>query len=122
MKFTADSAQGNVIRSYQPGELRVGDHTIRDHIIISQDRIIHGWSPAPLSQLSVADFAPALELSPDIILLGTGRTQQFPSISVLTELMQGGTAIEVMETSAACRTFNVLIGERRSVVAALLIE
>lgn len=122
MKFTADSAQGNVIRSYQPGELRIRDNIIRSHVILSRDRIIADWSPAPLDSLSAADFAPALELAPEIILLGTGRTQKFPPIGILTELMQSGIAIEVMETSAACRTFNILIGESRSVVAALLVE
>ena len=122
MKFTPDSARGNVIRSYSPGEITIGDDIIRTNAIISQDRIIPDWAPPAIEQLSITDFAPALEQKPEIILLGTGRRQQFPSITLLTEIMRSGTAIEVMETGAACRTFNVLIGEFRSVVATLLIE
>ena len=122
MKFTADTASGNVIRSYQPGNLRIGDTVIQTNTIISHDQIIADWAPAPIHQLSIADFKPALELKPEIILFGTGRSQSFPDIGVLTELMQSGIAIEVMNTTAACRTFNVLIGEQRAVVAALLVK
>jgi len=122
MKFTADSARGNIIRSYSPGEIKLREDTIRTNVIISQEKIIPDWNPPAIDQLSIADFAPALDQKPEIILFGTGRQQQFPNIALLTEIMRAGTAIEVMETGAACRTYNVLIGEYRSVVAALLIE
>ena len=122
MKFTADSASGNVIRSYSPGKIKIGNDTISNNVIVSQDRIIRDWNPPAIEQLSIADFNPALELKPEIILFGTGRKQRFPDIALLTEIMRSGVAIEVMETGAACRTFNVLIGEFRAVVAALLID
>ena len=122
MKFTADSATGNFIRAYQPGQLTVRNEIILSNAIISHDRIITDWQPAAVHEMSIADFGSALELRPEIMLLGTGRKQEFPHISVLTELLQSGIAIEVMETGAACRTFNVLLGERRAVVAALLID
>ena len=121
MKFIADSASGNFIRAYQPGQLTVRDEILRCNAIISHDRIISDWQPAAINAMSIADFAAALELGPEIILLGTGRKQQFPHIALMTELLQSGIAIEVMETGAACRTFNVLLGERRAVVAALLL-
>jgi len=122
MKFTADSISGNIIRSYTPGQIKLRDDIIRSNLIISQDKVIPDWDPPAIEHLSIADFAPALEQKPDIILFGTGRRQNFPSISLLTEILRSGTAIEVMETGAACRTYNVLIGEYRSVVAALLID
>lgn len=122
MKLTPDSAAGNTIRSYSPGEIRLRDETLRSNVILSGDQLIRDWNPPPVAELSIADFAPVLELEPEIILFGTGSRQQFPAITVLTELLQSGVAIEVMETSAACRTFNVLIGEYRAAVAALLIE
>ena len=122
MRFTADSAQGNVIRSYQPGEIRLADRTLSAHAIISRDDVIADWQPPRIEELSIADFDAALELSPDIILFGTGVRQIFPDMRVMTDIMRAGVAIEIMETHAACRTFNVLIGENRSVVAALLVE
>ena len=78
--------------------------------------------PAPLAELSIADFEAAIELQPDVILFGTGTAQRFPDIALLTAIMQQGVAIEVMETHAACRTFNVLINEHRAAVAALLVS
>jgi len=122
MKFTADSGTGNLIQSYSSGELKLRDQTISSNVIISQDQIIANWNPPSISQLSIADFAPAMELKPDIILFGTGLRQEFPDLSLLTEIMRSGIAIEVMETNAACRTFNVLVGEYRAVVAALIVE
>ena len=122
MKLTADSVQGNVVRSYAPGEIRLANTTLRSHVIISRDTVIADWNPAPLEAVSIADFAPALELQPEILLIGTGKAQRFLPMAVLTELLRAGIAVEVMETGAACRTFNVLIGEHRAAIAALLVE
>jgi uncharacterized protein len=122
MRFTADRAQGNVISSYIPGEIRLQNQTLNAHTIISRDELITDWQPPSLEELSIADFQPALDLKPDIILFGTGVSQRFPELRLMTEIMHQGVAIEVMDTHAACRTFNVLIGEYRAVVAALLIE
>jgi uncharacterized protein len=122
MKFTPETGQGNKIESFVPGEIRLRSGILHSHVIISQDQIIPDWQPAAIDQLSIADFQPALDLNPDIILFGTGRVQQFPSVILMTEILQMGIAIEVMQTDAACRTFNVLIGESRSAVAALLID
>jgi uncharacterized protein len=122
MKFTPETGQGNTIESFVPGEIRLRNEIIHSHVIISQDKVLPDWQPAAIDQLSIADFQPALDLNPDIILFGTGRVQQFPSVTFMTEILQMGVAIEVMQTDAACRTFNVLIGENRLVVAALLID
>jgi uncharacterized protein len=121
MRFTADSAQGNSIRSYQPGEICLQNQTICTHAIISRDQLILDWQPPAINELSIADFQIALDLQPDIILFGTGIRQQFPDIRLMTEIMRTGVAIEIMETRSACTTFNVLVSENRAVVAALLV-
>jgi len=122
MKFTTDKVPGNFIRFYQPGEIHLRNQILTSHAIIGADSLITDWQPAEIDVLSIADFQAALDQKPEILLFGTGTTQQFPDIRLLTEIMQAGTAIEVMQTEAACRTFNVLIGENRSVIAALLIN
>ena len=122
MRFSSDPTEQNHIRAYEPGAIHLRDRTLDSHIIISADTVIDDWQPAPLAELSIADFAAALDLRPDVILFGTGVSQRVPDIAVLTEIMRKGVAIEVMETHAACRTFNVLINEDRAAVAALLIE
>lgn len=122
MRFSSDPGEKNQIRAYHPGAIHLQNRIINTNIIISADQIVEDWRPAPLEQLSIADFSPALALQPDVILLGTGARQRFPDIAVLTDILKQGIAIEVMETHAACRTFNVLINERRAAVAALLVD
>ncbi|MDG2154551.1 MAG: Mth938-like domain-containing protein [Gammaproteobacteria bacterium] len=119
MQLTLD--KDIVIQSWSPGQLSVNDTLITCNCLIHGKQVFKHWQPAPLGEMMRDDFAAALELKPEIILLGTGATQLFPSIELITLIMQQGIAFEVMDTAAACRTFNVLNGESRSVVAALLV-
>lgn len=121
MKLSAESGSGNVIRSFRPGELRLVEQTFKSHVILSASEIIQDWKPAAFPVLSIADFEPAIALGPEIILFGTGKQQKFPDNALMIEIMRQGIAFEVMDTAAACRTFNVLISEFREVVAALLV-
>lgn len=122
MKFTSDKAQGNIIRSFKPGEIHLRDQVLTTNVIIGPEHIFPDWQPARFEDLSIADFQIALDQHPDIILFGAGATQRFLDIAVTTEIMRSGVAIEVMPTDAACRTFNILIAENRAAVAALLID
>lgn len=122
MKLSAESGSGNVIRSFRTGELRLTEQTFNVHVILSATKIIRDWKPAAFSELSIADFEPAIALDPEIILFGTGEQQRFPDNALMTEIMRQGIAFEVMDTAAACRTFNVLVSEFREVVAALLVQ
>ena len=67
---------------------------------------------------SLAIFA----LAPELVLLGTGPTQQFASAQVRAAFAQRRVGIEVMQLGAACRTFNVLVQEERRVAAALFLR
>jgi uncharacterized protein len=122
MQLTLDNSDGNIIRSYRPGELRLNNDVFHDNLIISADKIITDWQPAATQAMVLQDFQLALELKPEIILFGSGPQQQFPASALMVSIMQQGIAIEVMDTAAACRTFNVLVGEYRAVVAALLLN
>jgi uncharacterized protein len=122
VKLELDPRSGNLIHSFANGEVRVGGATFRDPVIVSIERIITDWSPPPVEKLSLADLQPALELEPEVILLGTGAAQRQPAIVLTTAVLHLGVGIEVMSTAAACRTFNVLASEYRRVAAALFIE
>ena len=63
-----------------------------------------------------------LELEPEVVLLGTGRKQAFPAPRLLRAFFERGIGFEAMTTEAACRTFNVLVSEGRTAVAALIID
>jgi uncharacterized protein len=74
-----------------------------------------------LDELISLGRARALALEPELVLLGTGARQIFPAASVGAEFLRAGIGFEVMDTSAACRTFNVLVGEQRRVAAMLVL-
>jgi len=122
MLLNREQGIGNIIRSFSAGELRINDTIFTDHVILSADAIIENWVPANIADLSIADFAQAISAAPEVILFGTGIRQTFPPGALMTDIMRQGIGFEVMDTGAACRTFNVLAAERRNVIAALLLR
>jgi uncharacterized protein len=112
---------GQLIRACEPGMVRIGEQQFRHSLIVSPDRVLADWRPRHAGELLRDDFDPVLALEPDILLLGTGDSLRFPSPALTADLLLRGIGVEVMDTAAACRTFNVLLSEQRHVVAALLL-
>jgi uncharacterized protein len=122
MRFTQDTASGiNIIRSYGAGELRVNDSVFRGAVILSSSTILSEPGIGSLDDLVAIDVSRILALEPELVLLGTGARQIFPAASFGAQFLRKGIGFEVMDTGAACRTFNVLVGEQRRVVALLLL-
>jgi len=122
MKFTLDRPGTlHIVRGYAPGRLRIGEREFARSVIVSAATLIEDWRPQHIGELTAADLEPALALEPQVLLLGSGARQAFPSPALLAQLYAARVGIEVMDTSAACRTYNVLVGEGRAVVAALII-
>lgn len=109
------------IRGYKPGFIQINDQIITHSIILNPQTLLD-WAPQQISELTQANFEAILALQPAIVLLGTGTTLHFPSISLYGDLMNQGIGVEIMNTSAACRTYNALTAEGRNVVAALIIK
>ena len=122
MQLDLEKGSGILIRSFEEGKLHVNDQIIDINVMLTSDEIIADWSPASLENLSIADFELALARSPEVILLGTGLKQRFPHMQLITEIVRQGIGFEIMNTAAACRTFNVLASEQRQVVAALFLR
>lgn len=122
MKLTDDqNVRMNFVRSYAPGEVRIAESVMRTSCIVSADRIVSDWPPDTIADLTTAHLDAVFALDPEVIVLGTGERQQFPSPALMSTALQRGIGFEVMDTGAACRTFNILIAEGRRAVAALLI-
>jgi uncharacterized protein len=123
MKFTLDARSGvNLIRAYSASELRIGERIVARSCIVTADTLITEWKPtAPGDEMSLADLAPLFALNPQIVLWGTSKSEQAPSMSVRAALAQQAVALEVMDLGAACRTFNILVQEERRVAAALFL-
>jgi len=122
MQFSRESRSDILlIRSYSPGTLRVNDAEYTGSVILSATAIMPDWRVRSMDALSLESLGPALAMDPQILILGTGDAQSFPEPRVSAQIMGMGIGLEVMNTAAACRTFNILASEDRKVVAALML-
>ncbi len=108
------------VRSVSDAGIRVGQQLYTGGLLLSAQSLQENWGPSQLDELRDEDLEPVIALDPEVILLGTGATQQFLHPSRLAPCHRARIGIELMTTEAACRTFNVLVSEGRQVVAALL--
>jgi uncharacterized protein len=123
MKLTDEKIGGiNLIRSYAPGEVRIGETVIRSSCLVKADQIVSDWRPRSVAELSVADLDAVVAMKPEVIVIGSGPRQEFPAPEVIGAVLSRGIGCEVMDTGAACRTYNILASEGRTVVAALLLR
>ena len=123
MKIERDEAPGrNTFTGYGEGYVEVNRTRHSSSLVVAGERLVTDWPAASLESLSADHLAAIVELAPEIVLLGTGSTFRFPEPQILAPLRNAGIGVEVMDTPAACRTYNILLGEGRNVVAALIVE
>ncbi|HEY8555261.1 MAG TPA: Mth938-like domain-containing protein [Burkholderiales bacterium] len=123
MKIQLDQVgQQNAVRAYAPGRITINEDTYTASLIITPERIIPDWPPRAFGDITEDDIAAITALEPEVVLLGTGDRLRFPAPALTRPLIEAGVGFEVMDTWAACRTYNVLMSEGRRVAAALLIE
>jgi len=95
----------------------VNERRLECSFIVSAQVLVEDWAVSDALLLLPDDLEPLLALAPEVILLGTGERQAFPPAATLAACLQRGVGLEIMTNAAAARTFNVLAGEGRSVVA-----
>ncbi|MBK1693266.1 hypothetical protein CKO09_00725 [Chromatium weissei] len=120
MKFSeANHTDGHLIEAYDARSVVIGTQRYSQGLIVTPTQIIAPWSvqPANLTEKHIDEL---LTLKPLIIILGTGSRQEFPDLKLYFAVMERGVGFEVMDTGAACRTYNILVSEGRRVVAALM--
>ena len=121
MKFQPDRADGvNVITRHEPGRVWVGTVCFEGGVLVPWTGTPSTWKAVDFDQLSEDSFTALLQMKPALVIFGSGNKIRFPKPQWLRGLVQARVGIETMDTAAACRTYNVLASERRSVVAALL--
>ncbi len=122
MKFTLDNpAADYVFGHYGDGRLKVNQTDYDASLIIFPDTLITDWPVNNLDDMSISHFDEIISRNPDIVLLGTGVKQRFPSVEFRRNLVQAGLNLEIMDSAAACRTYNLLVSEGRDVAAAVII-
>ena len=120
MQLTRDIAAANLISAYEPSRIKIAERWLTGNLIVAPEHLIQDWQVGAAVDVTLASLDPALALQPEILLLGTGDTLVWPEADLMSALAARGIGLEIMSTPAACRTFNVLVHERRRVVAALL--
>ena len=111
----------NAITAYAVGEIRMRDRVFRASLIATREAVIEEWNPAAVEALAIGDFARLLELAPDVVILGTGPKQRMPPPELFAAFAARRIGLEVMDTGAACRTYNLLLSEYREVALALIV-
>jgi uncharacterized protein len=122
MKFQREATSEFAIGGYTAHSVSVAGVEHRQSLCVSHQSAAAPWPAASFSEITAATVAAATQVSPEIVIIGTGKTLRFPPSAALAPLRDARIGFEVMDTAAACRTYNVLLGEGRQVAALLLIE
>lgn len=109
------------VRRVGAHEIVIVDRPFNASLILCRDRVIEDWAVTEIAALTPELVEPILALKPDVVLLGTGGRQRFPSQAVLGAFLQRGIGVEVMDNAAAARTWDILADEGRNVIAAFIL-
>lgn len=121
MKIHLENTAGlNVVRHYRPGCVTVNAADFRASLIVLPDRLVGDWPPQAFADLRREHFEVVAALKPELVVLGTGARLRFPAPALVVPLIEARIGLEVMDTAAACRTYNILVSEGRNVAGALL--
>lgn len=122
MKLQLEKTDGlNTFTAYGEGYVSVNGIRHNCNLAVLPDRLLPNWTRATFETLGAADLELLASLDAEIILLGTGNQLRFPSPELLRPLVQAQKGLEVMDLPAACRTYNILMGEGRKVAVGLLL-
>jgi uncharacterized protein len=119
LKFTRELSETLTIRGVGPDGIRINEKLWSETIALTPEEIISPWESVPVAELNEQHFAPLLAQSPELILVGSGAKNEIPPRELMFAFARLGVGLEVMDTAAAARTFNVLAMEGRRVAALL---
>jgi len=122
LKFTREPFSATTIRHVERGQIRIGSEQFEQTLAVTSDSIIRDWPAIDIDKLDIEHFAAILSSEPDIVVLGTGWQAAFAPRELTFAMARRGTGFEVMDTPAACRTFNILLAEGRNPAAILIIN
>jgi uncharacterized protein len=122
MKLHADQATTTSIQAHGEGWIQVNGQRYTRSVLVTSAQGVQPWDAATFDDLQPEHFVAVQAFEPEVVVFGSGTKLRFPKPATMHPLVQAKTGWETMSTAAACRTFNILAQEGRTVVAALLIE
>jgi uncharacterized protein len=122
MKLHLTQAEGqNLITGYGEGWVEINRQRYEHSLIVLPESIIEDWQVHDFEDLTIEHFQKLVALKPEVVLLGTGIKHKFIHPRLTAPLTALGISVECMDTAAACRTYNILMGEGRQVAAKLIV-
>jgi uncharacterized protein len=123
MKLQADRPEGvNVINAYTRQSVSINGVEHTGSVLVPPTGQPLAWDVASIADLTDAHFEQIAQMAPELVVFGSGPSLKFAPPALMRALMQRRIGVETMDTPAACRTYNILVGEGRQVVAALLVH
>jgi len=123
MKFAQIEQGGaNLIEAYDQTRIRINGRDYACGLAVTAEAVVSDWGPGCIADLEANHVETLLASQPQVVIIGTGARQQFPESSLYFGLLERGIGVEIMDTGAACRTYNILVSEGRRVVAGLLLD
>jgi uncharacterized protein len=124
MKIELDSenSASNKIISYSDDSFTLKTKVIKSNLVISNDQLIENWPVTSYKDLALQHMDTIIEWQPEIVLLGTGTESGFQNYELLSYLASKKIGLEIMNTGAACRSYNLLIDDDRNVAACLFLN
>ncbi len=119
LKFTREFPGTLTVRNVTPDGIRINEDWWQAPLALTPEKVLSDFDIVTFAELSIDHLAPLLELSPELVIVGTGAVGQLVPRELMFAFARSGIGLEVMDTAAAERTFNVLAGEGRRVAAVL---
>jgi len=121
VKFTKDPVSSLTIRRVEPGRLGIGEATYEQTVALTTDSVLDDLDVSSIAELGEEDLEPLLDTQPEVIVVGTGWSPARPPRELVFSMARRGIGLEIMDTPAACRTFNILVAEGRRPAALLIV-
>ena len=111
-----DPNNDNTITSYGPGWIKIAQRKINNPCVVTRTTLTTDSLPSNITNLGMQNIEPIVSMSPEVVIIGTGEKQLFLDQKISSILTNQRIGVEYMDTAAACRSFNILLAEERSVV------
>ncbi len=122
MDLSLDRPEGYLfVRRTDAHSITLIDRELASSFLLAPDRVIEHWAVDAADMLDADHVEALLALQPELVILGTGEKQIFPAAAFLAGFLRKGVGIEVMDNAAAARTYNLLAGEGRRVIAGFIL-
>lgn len=122
MDLTIDRPEGYLyVRRVEAHSVTLADRVVDDSFLLTPTQVTEHWPVGAATSLDASHVETLLALQPEVVILGTGPRQVFPAAAFMAGFLRHGIGVEVMDNAAAARTYNLLAGEDRHVVAGFIL-